>query len=588
MFEAKNIRVLLIFLLLLVCSSIKAQQVMLYIHGVDSGLIWRQSFEHLEEARQIAQDTFKSIQQRGYYAASVDSLSEQDTALHYFIYFGERYQWQDIKTDSLPETLAQMADKYLADARKNKQEINIEVLSKSLLRQADHQGFPFAQVCLDEVRLEDGGLLSGRLKYRAGSEYRLDSIRIHYEGNLSPSFLYNYLEIKPGMRYSGKKMNTISPLIAALPYLQEERPWELKFGVNYNGLDLYLKQKRANQANAIIGLQPSANEEKRFDLTADVLLFLQNEFGYGEQLRFSYQQLQANSPRMNAALTWPFLMGTRFGIDGIFDYQRFDTTFRKTLGNVGVRYQFTALDFIQIFTEFQGNRVITFDTAYVRLNKKLPPNTDLRSNGAGLMVQLDRQDNPLNPYRGFFLNANIAAMSRKILPNTAVDLLNDAGGFDYRSLYPTQEASLQTRVKLQLAYYQPIWQALTLKLAYEGAYLSGDSLFRNELFQLGGFKLLRGFNELSIFSSHYHVGSIEPRILVGPASNVFVFTDMAYIHTLDLNNAFVGMPALSLGVGGTLSTESGIFNIAIAVGKQGEESFAFRNARVHFGYAVYF
>lgn len=588
MFEIKKIRVL-VWLLLLPCTQMQAQEVMLYLHRVDSGLISSRQYDNIEEARQAVTDTFQMLQQMGYLAASVDSISEEDSALHYFIFFGKKYKWQHIRTDSLPEVLAQMADRNIANALKNNQELRIEEISTSLLQYADHQGYPFAEIYLDDIRLDEQGFLSGRLKYRQGSDYRLDSIRVHYEGNLNHSFLYNYLDIRPGMRYSGKKLSTISPLIAALPYLQEARAWELKFGINYNSLDLYLKQQRANQANAIIGLQPSANEEKRFDITADVLLFLQNEFGYGEQIKFSYQQLQENSPRMNAALSWPFLLGTRFGLDVSFDYQRFDTTFRKTLGNIGVRYQFTALDYIKIFTEIQGNRIITFDTAYVRINKKLPPNTDLRSNGAGLMIQIDRQDNPFNPYRGLLFSASATAISRKIIPNTAVDLLSDGTGFDYRSLYQDQyQTNFQAKLKWQASYYKPIWQALTLKLAYEGAYLSGDSLFRNELFQLGGFKLLRGFNELSIFSNHYHVVSIEPKLLVGPASNVYLFTDLAYIHTLDINNAYVGMQAYSFGVGGTLSTEGGIFNIAIALGKQGEESFEFRNARVHFGYAVYF
>lgn len=567
----------------------QAQDFRLYLHFQDKDSTSVHRFFDIEEAKYFIDTSFKSLIQKGFLSASVDSLYESDTTAHCFVYLGRKYTWTKIYTDSLPSDIKRIADKVLANELKNNQSLKTEQITTPILDYADHQGFPFAELVFEDVHMDSIGGLIGTLKFQPGQRYRIDSIRVHYQGNLSNSFLFNYLDIHHGMEYSGKKLSTISPLIATLPYLREEKPWELKFGVNDNTLDLYLKQKKANQANALIGLQPSVNPDKRFDLTADVLLFLQNELGYGEQFRFAYKQLQQGSPRMDVSLSWPYLLGTPFGADLGFNYQRFDTSFRKTLGHIGLRYQLSATNYIRVFAESQGNRVITFDTAYVRRNKQLPPNTDVKSTEVGFGLHWDKQDNPLNPYRGFVVELSATGVSRKVLPNNAIDYIQDGSGFNYGSLYADNvRATYQARIQASAAGYIPIWQALTLKMGYEGAYLSGDGLFRNELFQIGGFKILRGFNELSIFSQHYHVATLEPRLLVGQGSNIYLFTDIAYLQTLDFNNQSVRMPALSFGLGGTLSTESGVFNITFGLGRQGHERLELRNTRVHFGYSIFF
>lgn len=549
-----------------------------------------QKFNDLESMQNAADKTIPNLHAEGYITASVDSVTITDSSVSLYVYKGKSYTWKDLAFKNLPPQLDKaIQNKKMPKSGSSYDPEAIKDITSYILTYADETGFPFAQISFEDVTIDDNQQVSAVLNFDPGNAYSIDTIHVHYDGRLNKEFFYNYLDIKDGMPYTARKMRTISPLIASLPYLEEEKSWKLNFGVNDNSLDIYLKERKANQANAILGLQPSNIPDKRFDITADVLLFFQNEFGYGEKFKLTYQQLQQNSPRMDASVSWPYLFGTKFGIEGSFEYQRFDTTFRKTAGNIGVLYQLNANDYIKIFSELQSNRTITFDTAFVRNNNKLPPNIDVTSTGGGIQFSFNRLNNNLNPKRGLLATISTIASKRTILKNNAIDLLEDGSGFSYSSLYDTlNNQQFQVKIKTSASYFIPIWKNITIRLGYDNAYISGSGLFRNELYQIGGFKLLRGFNELSIFSNHFHIGTIEPRLLVGPLSHIYMFSDFGYVETLDFNNNPSNFNVLSFGIGGTLSTESGIFNVAFGLGRQGNESLNFRDTRVHFGYAVYF
>src|SRR6185295_18424967 len=96
---------------------------------------------------------------------------------------------------------------------------------------------------------------------------------------------------------------------------------------------------------------------------------------------------------------------------------------------------------------------------------------------------------------------------------------------------------------------------------------SSQSTFRNELFQLGGYKLLRGFDEESIYATQYGVITLEYRNLVGLNSYLFTFIDAGWVkkkyQSTNTSNNFI-----SAGLGLVFETKAGLLNMSFAVGKQ--------------------
>jgi hypothetical protein len=114
-----------------------------------------------------------------------------------------------------------------------------------------------------------------------------------------------------------------------------------------------------------------------------------------------------------------------------------------------------------------------------------------------------------------------------------------------------------------------------------------DEAFVNELFQIGGIKTLRGFDEESIFASEFIIATVEYRYLIGPSSYLFTFIDAAHAGRKSYLSNFSGN-FLGAGLGLSFETKSGIFNLAYAAGKKPDSALNFRESKIHFGFVSLF
>jgi hemolysin activation/secretion protein len=145
----------------------------------------------------------------------------------------------------------------------------------------------------------------------------------------------------------------------------------------------------------------------------------------------------------------------------------------------------------------------------------------------------------------------------------------------------------QVRVRLQAAKYFPLAKRSVLKTGFNGAWYESPSYFRNELFQIGGYKLLRGFDEESIFANRYAVGTLEYRYLLGLNSYFSGFTDFGWSNDKSKLTTF-SKTYIGAGLGLSFETKGGLFNISFAAGKRNDIDFNLRQSKIHFGYVSIF
>jgi hemolysin activation/secretion protein len=126
-----------------------------------------------------------------------------------------------------------------------------------------------------------------------------------------------------------------------------------------------------------------------------------------------------------------------------------------------------------------------------------------------------------------------------------------------------------------------------IQASYHGAAIFSNKIFQNELFRIGGFHLLRGFNEQSVLASQYHIGTIEYHYLLGQNSYFYLFFDGAYVVNESLSPVTYDTP-IGFGAGINFETRAGIFGVNYALGQQQNNPIQFRNAKIHFGYVNYF
>jgi hypothetical protein len=270
-----------------------------------------------------------------------------------------------------------------------------------------------------------------------------------------------------------------------------------------------------------------------------------------------------------------------------FDLLKKDSSYVNIAILLGAAYAVSSRQTGSVFIQRLTTNLLTVDTSSVKNNRKLPPEADVSSVNLGVNYEWLTTDYRFNPRKGNEFQVMASAGTKTIRKNNVIVKLSDPS-FDFDKLYDTfQLKSYQFRMKLKAAHYFPIGRGATFKTAFNGGWFQSPSIFRNELFQIGGYKLLRGFDEESIFSSAYGVGNAEYRYLLGQNSFLSAFVD----YGISTNNASlnkVNNKFLGAGVGMAFETKAGIFNITYAAGKRDEQKFNLRQSKIHLGYVNYF
>ena len=145
----------------------------------------------------------------------------------------------------------------------------------------------------------------------------------------------------------------------------------------------------------------------------------------------------------------------------------------------------------------------------------------------------------------------------------------------------------QLRVSGSFAKYLPMGKQGTIKTAINAGIFQSENIYRNELFQIGGYKTLRGFDEESEYVSQYAIATAEYRYLIGLNSYFFGFTDLGWARNTSRISKY-SHTYIGAGLGLALETKAGIFNLAWAVGKRDDTPFNLRQSKIHFGFVNYF
>ena len=530
------------------------------------------------------------LSSKGYPTASVDSIFEKDDFTIIYLFLGKQYQWIKLKPDSIEK--AALDESGFKEKDYAGKLLNIQQLITLQLRVLDYyekNGYPFAQIFLDSVSLDDDKM-QALLKSRKGPLYHIDSIRVLGKATISKKFLSHYLGIPNGSLYNKEKLEKVSKRMLELPYLQEVQPNDITMLGSGAMLNLYLAPRRSSQANFLIGFLPNAGQSGKLQLTADVNLDLKNALNNGETILLKWQQLQPKSPRLNLGFQQPYIFNSAFGFDFLFDLLKKDSTFLQVNALAGIQYLLAANQSGKIFVQWQNSFLLGtgVDTNLVKATKKLPPNIDVTAVNIGLDYEWNKTDYRLNPRVGNELKITGSVGIKNIKKNNEILNLKDPL-FDYASLYDSVKArSYQFRVKLEAAHYFPVGKQATVKTAINAGVFISPSTFRNELFQIGGYKLLRGFSEESIYATQYAVLTAEYRYRLALNSYMFAFADGGWVknkyQSVNLNNNFIGA-----GLGLAFETKFGLLNISYAAGKRNDVKLNLREAsKIHFGYVNYF
>jgi outer membrane protein assembly factor BamA len=555
-----------------------------------AGIQLQKSFTGFAACLQYVNKLPQLLSSKGFPTASVDSTWYNDSIMFINLYTGKQYEWVkllpvDIEKKALDESgfLGRNFEGKLINIPQ------LQVIQRRILNYYEKNGYPFAEVFLDSITLVNNKI-NAQLKVKKSVLYHVDSLRIFGKAKISKKYLYHYLGLRKGGIYNKEKLQQVSKKIESLSFLQEVQSNDISMLGTGSILNLYLANRRSSEFNGLIGLLPGDGITTKFQFTGDVKLNLVNALSSGEAILLNWQNLQRKSPRLNLAWQQPYIFNSDYGLDFSFDLFKKDSSFLNINAQLGASYILSATQQGKIFVNWQNCFLLAngVDTNMVKFTKQLPPNIDVNATSIGLDYDLYKTNYRFNPRSGTEFKLVAAAGIKKIKKNNDIISLKDPL-FDYNKLYDSINLrTYQIRIKFTGAHYFALGKQATIKAALNAGVFSSKSIFRNELFQIGGFKLLRGFSEESIYATQYSVATLEYRYLVGLRSYFFGFTDGAWVRNkyqnINASNNF-----FSAGAGMAFETKFGLLNISYALGKRDDVPFNFREAsKIHFGYINYF
>jgi|ERR1017187_1583802 outer membrane protein assembly factor BamA len=530
---------------------------------------------------------------KGYPAASVDSVIYDSTSARVSLFLGEQYKWIEINTDSADQKLLdetgwnekQFENKIIDFKR-------LQLQEERILSYFENNGYPFAEVSLANVAfLKDK--IKADLRVRKGPLYHIDSISVYGKVKINNLFLQQYLGIPNGSIYDNQKLQQIRSKLIQLPYLHEQQSWDVSMLGTGSILNLYLQPKKSSEFNVLVGFLPANNTTGKTQITGDVHLNLKNSLGHGENILLNWQQLQPQSPKLNLGFNHPYIFKSAFGLDFSLDLLKRDSSYLQLNTQIGLQYVLSSTQSGKIFYQSQRTFLLSggIDSNSVIATKTLPPNIDVGSGNFGISYNYLNTNYRLNPRKGNELEITATAGLKKVTRNNEIINLQDPSdpAFNFSSLYDSIKLkTYQLRIITAAAHYFPLGKSSTLKTSVHFGYYQSPQIFRNELFQIGGYQLLRGFDEESIYTNLYAVFTAEYRYLIGINSYLFGFTDAGLAQTkyidADYSNNYI-----SGGIGLEFETKLGLLNLSYAIGKRNDIKFDIRNAsKIHFGYINYF
>ncbi len=508
---------------------------------------------------------------QGYIAARFDSLHETVDTMMAYLTIDKRYEMASLGKGNLDEYVWKQIftrkDFVSFEVFRYKE---IKGLFEKIIIYYENRGFPFVSIGFDSLSF-DNNLMHANLKLEKGDMVQIDSIIIKGESRIRKGYLYNYLGIKPGDPYNESSVRNISQRIEEIAFLKEKKPFEIAFTDNGAWIYLYLEKKKASRFDGILGVLPNSETNGKLLLTGDVTLMLHNAFRWGEVIDFNWRKLEQNTQDLKFNFIYPFIFSTPFVIDYDFALLKKDSLYYTINNILGLQYRFAGNNYLKIFVDYWNSNLISnygLESATV-----LPGYADIKTTLYGLSYHLARLDYLHNPKKGFHFDVKGSAGNKTIKENKNVnqDLYKDIN-----------LTSVQYNVAGDLGVYIPLARKSTMWLRSQSAFIINDDLFENELYRIGGMRILRGFDEESIYASLYSVFTVEFRYLFERNSFFNVFWNGAY-YEKNTRDEFISDSPFGFGVGINFETKAGIFSMNYALGKQFDNPIDFKSGKIHFG-----
>lgn len=534
------------------------------------GYTFRSALPDSVEASKEVRELVYRLQQDAYLLASADSLYLRRDTLHVKLHLGQRFEWAQLRNGNLSEGIlieSGFREKFYRNVPFKPAEY--VKLQQRILDYAERNGYPFASVWLDSIKIENGKIEAALMVEKA-FVVTYDSLAIVGDTKTQPRFLMRYLQLLPGQIYNQDQVNASQRMLTQLPYIRQTRPPQVQFARDKAKVLYFLEDRQANQIDGVVGFLPDPTRQDKLLITGEANLNIRNIRGTGKQLGLQWRRVNKGSVILNGEYLHPNLFGTPFEVGTKFNLLKQDSSFITIQPRLQLSYYTLKYGKFSVFTEWRNSRILS--SANTQSLQKLDL-ADARTNTYGLNYLWNNLDDFYFPKRGRLVELQLAAGTKRLLRNTDLE----------KSFYDTLDLkTTQLSLGLRVENFLRLGTNSALLTRLRGEALLNDQIFLNDMYRIGGLNTLRGFDEYFFYASAYAVGTLEYRLFTAADSYVLLFYDQAYYRS-DLENSNVSDYPFGLGGGISFSTGAGIFQLVYSLGKSDQQPISLKHSKIHFG-----
>ena len=522
------------------------------------------------EALVVLKTLLSDLHEQAYIAARIDTLFFSQDSIKAFLFRGDKFQWVSLRKGNI--------DAYLLDRTGFRERLfrqnpfmykEYNNLEKEFIKLSENNGYPFASIALDSIELTEKGLAAS-LNYQKGPEFTFDSIMIIGKSKIKKKYLMRHLRISVGQPYSQQRVNESKRLMLELPYLTQKRPPEIVFAKNKAALTLFIEDKKINQIDGIVGFLPGEGADKKLLITGELNLGLRNLMGTGKNLTVEWRKIKQASQTLDLIYFQPKLLGSSIDARVNFNLFKRDSTFLTINRKITFIQRTGVYSKVNLGVGLRTSRPLNgvVDTSLVKF-------ADYNYYTYGLGYERNTLDNIFYPRKGFFFSLQGYLGNKSIRPNPE---------FQESYYEGTQLRTVQMNLESIVERYTKLGKGSVLltRLNMGRIFNQRASLFFNDLYQIGGLRTLRGFNENSFFASAFGVATVEYRFFTDETSYLLLFYDQGYMVNDLVDTKKFDYP-LGFGAGVSFTTNAGVFNFIYSLGQSNDQKISLNLSKIHFG-----
>jgi len=537
------------------------------------------------------QGTLNKWVYNGYLLANIDSIERMTQTRNAYLFKGDKVTGVHVlKVDAPVEVMPNMSSLTRLKSKPKSIPVFTSRVQKSLTWLANN-GYPFAELNIEVLSLKHLNLVCN-IKIDKGPLVVYDSVVVFGDVKLSRSFLKYFLGISKGEPYNEKKVQNINDRLSSLNYLTLEQDPIVLFQKSKATLIIRVKEVQANKVNALLGLAPqSGNNSNKLLLTGMADIGLVNLTGNREEVKLNWQSFLGNSQSLKTSFSIPYIPYLNLGTSLGFALTKFDSNYLQTQTKVGLDF-FSASNFKwSVFYSSDVTSLLSTDTSRIRASFSFPAINATTSNAYGIKVEKMKWRNQFNPWKGYFFSINGSAGTKRINRDNRIEQVQVTVGGRLLTLYDSLPLRFnQYLLESELQFVQPLkGKKVVLYNRISSGFNLSEEIFFQDLYRMGGYGTLKGFDEQSLFANQFVSGLVELRYRFNDLSNAFVFMNGMYLK--NESTQFVGHREdfpFGFGLGANLNTGSTVLSVAYGYGIQKGIPLNINQGKFHFGLVSYF